>query len=131
MTLRWRNALALGAGLWLALAPPALADPPAIVQQEVGHLLRYIGNSGCAFKRNGAWNDARAAQAHAREKYDFLASLGSIETTRDFIDKAASFSSITGEPYEIRCGSSANVTSNQWLSDELSRYRAARPQSIK
>jgi hypothetical protein len=126
VTLRWRNALALGAGLWLALAPPALADPPAIVQQEVGHLLRYIGNSGCAFKRNGTWNDARAAQAHAREKYDFLVTLGRIDTTRDFIEKAATSSSLTGEPYEVRCGTGATVSSNRWLGEELSRYRAAR-----
>ena len=126
MILRWRNVLACGIGLWLALAPLARAAPPAIVQQEVDHLLRYVGDSGCAFKRNGVWNDARAAAAHAREKYDFLVTLGRIDTTRDFIDKAASSSSMTGLPYEVRCGGSAPVSSGLWLGEELARYRAAR-----
>ena len=119
---RWFALLALG----LALAPPARAEPPAIVQQEIDHLIRYFGESGCEFRRNGAWNNARAAQEHVRGKYDFLVKLGRIDTATDFIDKAASKSSLSGQPYEIRCGDRLPVLSGLWLGDELTRYRASK-----
>jgi hypothetical protein len=121
MNARWPKVLAL----WLVLAPVARADPSAMVQQEVNYLIRYIGDSGCEFKRNGSWNDAKAAQAHMRGKYDFLVRLGRIDTAKDFIDKAATGSSLSGQPYEIRCGDGVAVPSSIWLSDELTRYRAS------
>jgi hypothetical protein len=106
------------------LAPAAGAAPPAMVQQEVNYLLGYIGNSGCEFNRNSTWNDAKAAEAHAREKYDYLAALGWIGTTRDFIDKVASASSLSGQAYAIRCGDGPVMPSGRWLNEELARYRA-------
>src|SRR5450759_4125861 len=49
----------LALGLGLVIAPVARAEPPAIVQQEINYLIRYIGDSGCEFKRNGTWNNAK------------------------------------------------------------------------
>ena len=115
--------LALALAPALVIAPVARAEPPAIVQQEVNYLIRYIGNSGCEFKRNGTWNDPKTAEAHVRGKYDFLVRLGQIDTTKDFIDKAATESSLSGEPYEIRCVGDLPVPSNSWLGKELARYR--------
>jgi hypothetical protein len=115
----------LALGLALVFAPLARAEPPAIVQQEISYLIRYIGDSGCAFKRNGAWSDAKAAEAHVRGKYEFLAKLGQIDTTMDFIDKAATKSSLSGQPYEIRCGGDRPVPSSPWLSNVLARYQAS------
>ena len=120
-------ALGLGLGLGLVIAPVARADPPAIVQQEINYLIRYIGTSGCEFKRNGIWNNAKAAEAHVRGKYDFLVTLGWIVTTKDFIDKAATTSSLSGQPYEIRCGGDLPTPSSLWLRNELARYRASQP----
>jgi hypothetical protein len=54
MTIRSSKALALGLGL--VMAPVARAEPTAIVQQEINYLIRYIGDSGCEFRRNGTWN---------------------------------------------------------------------------
>jgi Family of unknown function (DUF5329) len=110
--------------LTLASAPLARAEPPAIVQQEIDYLLRYIGDSACEFKRNGSWNTAKAAQAHVRMKYDSLLSQGQIETTKDFIDHAATKSSLSGQPYEIKCGADSPIPSNLWLNNELARYQA-------
>jgi hypothetical protein len=123
---RWSKKLApwIGLGLGFVLAPAAGAEPPAMVLQEVNYLLGYIGKSSCEFNRNGSWNDAKAAEAHAREKYDYLAAMGWIDTTKDFIDKAATASSLSGQSYTIRCGDGAVVPSGRWLSEELSRYRA-------
>jgi hypothetical protein len=113
-------ALALG----LALMPAARAAPPANVQQEINYLLRYIADSGCEFKRNGSWNTAKAAEAHVRGKYDYLVRFGRIDTTKDFIDKAATQSSFSGLPYEIKCGSDQPLPSGLWLNLELVRYQA-------
>jgi len=55
-----------------------------------------------------------------------LAARDRINTAEDFIEEAATQSSLSGQPYQIRCGGHDVVTSNQWLRDVLARYRAAR-----
>ena len=117
----------LAPGLALLMAPVAYAEPPASVRQEINHLLRYIADSGCEFKRNGAWNNATAAESHVRGKYDFLTKFSMIDTTKDFIDKAATQSSFSGQPYEIRCGGDLPMLSSVWLNHELARYQASKP----
>ena len=124
MKIRSSKILALALGL--VIAPVARAEPPAIVQQEINYLIRYIGDSGCEFKRNGIWNNSKTAEAHVRGKYDYLVKLGRIDTTKDFIDKAATESSLSGQPYEIRCRGDLAMPSGLWLSDELTRYRVSR-----
>ena len=43
----------------------------------------------------------------------------------DFIDRAATKSSLSGLAYQIRCKGSAAVPSGQWLYDALTLYRRA------
>ena len=114
----------------LVVAPFAGAEPSAIAHQEIDYLLGFIGNSNCEFKRNGAWNSAQAAESHVRGKYDVLRKFGMIDTTNDFIDKAATQSYFSGIPYEIKCGAGSPMSSKLWLSNELARIRAVqeRPQ---
>jgi hypothetical protein len=109
--------------LGLLLVPVTRAEPPTTVQIEVNFLLGYLEESGCEFYRNGTWHDSKAAQAHLRDKYKYLASGNQINTTEDFIEKAATKSSFSGLPYEVRCNGGATVTTNQWLRDELARFR--------
>ena len=121
-----RLSTALTLGLGLVIAPVARPEPPAIVQQEIKYLIGHVGNSGCEFKRNGVWNkDSRTAEAHMRSKYDFLARMGLIDTTEDFIEKAATGSSLSGQPYEVRCGGDLPMQSSLWLSTELARHRTS------
>ncbi len=121
-----RSSTSLVLALGLVIAPVTRAEPPAIVQQEINYLLRYIGDSGCEFKRNGTWNNnSKTAESHVRGKYDYLARQGRIDTAQDFIDKAATKSSLSGQPYEIRCGGDLAMPSSLWLSDALARYRAS------
>jgi hypothetical protein len=117
--------LTLGLVLVLGLlsVPAARAEPPINVQIEVNFLLGYVEGSGCAFYRNGTWHDSRTAQAHLRDKYKYLAARNLITTTEDFIDRAATKSSLSGRPYEVRCNGGATVTSSQWLRAELARFR--------
>jgi len=112
--------------LALALAAPLLAraETPTAVREDVRYLLGFIEKSGCSFYRNGSWSDAKAAEAHVRMKYDYLADRSEINTVKDFIEKAASVSSFTGSPYQVKCPGSAPMLSRAWLGEELARYLA-------
>jgi len=114
--------------LLLALAAPlaARAQPAPAVQEEIKYLLSYIENSGCEFYRNGSWSDAKTAQGHMRTKYNFLVGRDHVATVSDFIDKAASESSMTGTPYQVRCGQKPPVLSRVWLGEELARHQGPR-----
>jgi len=113
--------------LSLAFAAPvlALAETPAGVREDVRYLLGFIEKSGCSFYRNGTWSDAKAAEAHVRMKYDYLSDRNEIGTAKDFIEKAASASSFSGSPYQVKCPGSAPVLSRAWLSEELARHLGA------
>jgi hypothetical protein len=107
----------------LAMAASAYAQAPANVQMEVNFLLGYVDGSGCVFYRNGSAYDSKAAQAHLRDKYKYLEAESLIHSAEDFIEKAATVSSFSGEPYLVQCNGGTPVTSNEWLRDELARLR--------
>jgi hypothetical protein len=109
--------VAIVAGSMLAAA--AHASPG----DEIQHLLDYIGSSGCSFVRNGVESDGAAAREHVATKYAYARSR--VRSAEDFIRLAASQSSMTGEPYVVRCGSARSL-SEEWLMDELRRYRKDR-----
>ncbi len=109
--------------LGLFLVPVARAETPTNVQIEVNFLLGYIEGSGCEFYRNGTWHDSKAAQVHLRDKYKWLVARNLINTTEDFIERAATESSFSGLPYQVRCNGGATLTSNQWLREELTYLR--------
>jgi len=112
--------------LGLSFLPGARAEPPAIARIEINYLLGYVEGSGCEFYRNGSWYNAKRAQAHLRDKYEYLAGRNLINIAEDFIWKAAAESSLSGRPYEVRCSGGEAVVSSQWLSKELAHYRALR-----
>jgi Family of unknown function (DUF5329) len=118
--------LAMGSLLMLGLSfvSVARAEPPTSVQIEVNFLLEFVEKSGCDFYRNGTWHDSKAAQAHLRDKYKYLVAGNLVNTTEQFIERAATQSSLSGKAYEIRCNGGATLTSSQWLRDELARFRS-------
>jgi hypothetical protein len=103
----------------------AKAQPPPNAPTEIEYLLQYIETSGCSFYRNGTWYDGAQARAHLRTKYDYLAGRQLIGTAEDFIDKAATKSSLSGKPYKIRCRDGMEFDSGPWLHQVLGQYRAA------
>jgi len=100
------------------------AEVPPAAQREIAHLVDYLGHSGCQFNRNGSWYGPAEAVEHINEKYDYLVKRGLVGSTEDFIARAASESSISGRPYQVKCGAQAAVPSGAWLRAELARYRA-------
>jgi hypothetical protein len=120
-----RSALISGVACALSYGPFAQSAPPVIAQTEINYLLGFIERSGCMFYRNGSWYDASQAQAHLRSKYNSLAAINRIVTAEDFIEQAATKSSLSGKAYAIRCNSDPVATTDQWLRDALVRYRLA------
>ncbi len=110
----------VGALLLVCLA--AQAAPDAKTNEEVGQLLTQLSTSGCEFQRNGDWHSAVEARAHLERKYAYLLRKGLVDRTEDFIDRAATGSSVTGKDYQVRC---AGVTSASapWLRAALARMR--------
>ena len=126
MNLR-KSALALAGSFTILLSTlgsAATAAPPDATVKEVNFLLERVGSSGCDFYRNGVWFKGNLGQVHLRDKYQYLVNKNMINTTSDFIDKAATESSMTGLAYRVRCKGQEDVLSKQWLNDELARYRA-------
>lgn len=113
-------ALAAAAALWCGcvLAAPSPARP------EIEALLGRLQSSGCSFNRNGSWHEAGEARAHLARKLEYLEDRNLVQTTEQFIDRAATGSSLSGKPYLVRCGSAAPVESRTWLTQQLKALRA-------
>jgi Family of unknown function (DUF5329) len=112
--------------LGLTLTTHADAQPRMTLQSEVNHLIAAIGQSGCIFFRNGNWHNAEEVQVHLRSKYDYLLSFGQVSTTEEFIDKAATQSSLSGQAYRVKCGDGMEMLSRDWMREQLKLLRARR-----
>ena len=88
--------------------------------REINRLLDFIGSSHCTFLRNGKEYDSSAAQTHIAGKYDYARRW--IETAEQFIEYAATKSSLSGKPYRVIC-SGREEPSSDWLKRELARFR--------
>ena len=47
-----------------------------------------------------------------------------MQTTEQFIARGASSSSLSGRPYQVKCGAGAPVESRAWLGAQLREIRA-------
>lgn len=88
---------------------------------DVEYLLVRIERSGCTFVRNGTSYPSTDAAAHLRRKVDVV---NRNFTTDEFIDAIASKSSMTGQPYLVRCAGVTDVPSGEWLRRALSERPA-------
>jgi len=101
------------------------ADVPAAQQGEVDHLLEFVKTCSCSIERNGTLHNGAEAYDHMKKKYEYFRD--KIHSTEDFIDYAASKSTISGKSYLTHCNGGEPVTTREWLLAELERYRAGRP----
>lgn len=118
------KSLVILAVLFMAAGSAGAGPPAPNGAGEVESLLSIIGTSGCQFYRNGTWYSGPDAQAHLRKKYNYLHERGMAGTAEEFITNVAAKSSVSGEVYQIRCGSQPPMPSAQWLRTELQRLRA-------
>ena len=67
------------------------------------------------------------AKSHLLTKLKHLEDRGAVQSTEQFIDLAASRSSVTGQAYLVRCGNGNPVQSGTWLRSQLQLMRATGP----
>lgn len=112
------------AGALAAIAVPASAAPGAATQREITGLMQALESSGCRFQRNGSWYEAPAARAHLQRKYDYLLKRDMVDSSEQFIDRAASRSSMSGRPYRVACAGVPEQDASAWFLQQLRRLRA-------
>jgi len=111
--------------LGLVFAAAAAAQPLApAARSEIDGLLSRLETSGCEFNRNGSWYTGAEAKAHLLGKQKYLEDKGMVQTTEQFIERAASGSSLSGQAYLVRCAGAAPVPSGKWLFAQLQAMRS-------
>lgn len=94
-------------------------------RKEVKGLLAFVESSGCQFIRNGSEHSPADARKHLQKKLDYLEDKGLVDSPEDFIARAVSESSMSGEPYQVNCQGKLQPSAG-WLNNELDRLRQAR-----
>lgn len=118
--MRWILAVAL------ALAPAVasvMAAPNDTARHEIASLIGALDGSPCRFQRNGRWHDAAEARAHLQRKYDYLLRKDKVDTAEQFIERAASRSSVSGQPYRIACPGQPGQSAASWFGTRLQALR--------
>ncbi|MGO4379344.1 DUF5329 family protein [Pseudoduganella sp. RAF53_2] len=105
----------------------AAAPTPAPVRAEIDALLAKLQASGCQFNRNGSWYNGTDARNHLLRKLEYIEGKSTIQNTEQFIAMAASKSSSSGKPYQVKCGNEPAVDSQAWLTRTLTSIRTAKP----
>ena len=114
--------------LALALAPGiAGAAPSADARREITQLIGSLDGSQCQFQRNGSWYGPADARAHLQRKYDYLLKKNMVDSAEQFIERAASQSSMSGKAYRIRCPGQPEQTSAAWFGARLQALRQRTP----
>lgn len=99
------------------------AAPSAATQREISGLMQALETSGCRFQRNGSWYDAVAARGHLQRKYDYLLKRDMVDSSEQFIERAASRSSMSGKPYKVSCSGAPEQDASAWFLQQLRRLR--------
>jgi hypothetical protein len=125
MNFRLRRVLNLTAAgaITALLAAHAAAQSTRPATDEIQTLLAAMEQSGCEFYRNGSWHNATDARAHLARKLAEVERRHPPRSADEFIDVVATRSSISGEPYRVRCPGVAPIASATWFRQTLERSR--------
>ena len=105
--------------LLLGSITTARADTHA--DAEIQALIQAVAESECEFNRNGSLHSAETAAAHLELKY----SRGKryADSAEAFIERLASKSSWSGEPYQMICNGETQPAGD-WLTVRLEALRS-------
>jgi hypothetical protein len=124
--MRRRHCLRLAA---LALLPAFASAAHATPSEEEHRLItaliqRVQGMHAMKFVRNGEPHDAREAAEHLEAKYRHFRK--EIVTAEDFIERCATRSEVTGQPYMVQLADGKAREARGFMLQELHRLRQAR-----
>ncbi|MFT3668761.1 MAG: DUF5329 domain-containing protein [Pseudoxanthomonas sp.] len=116
-----------GVVILLAVLLPAAvqAAPSAAAQREIKGLMDALSTSSCEFQRNGTWHGRDEARKHLQRKYDYLLKRNLADTAEQFIERAASKSSISGRAYQVRCPGQPVQPAATWFRTKLDALRGS------
>ena len=106
--------------LGLALSPmegKAAETGEAYEHHKIMQLVKAISELRAVFIRNGSEYSSEEAGNHMKYKLDVAGNR--IQTAKEFIDKVASKSYLTGQPYMIRFNDGTTRPSHDWLMEKL------------
>jgi hypothetical protein len=107
-----------------ALQSAGAQTAPVAERQKIEALIKSIADAkDLQFVRNGKVYDAVIAAKFLRGK--LAANDAEVKTARGFIDKVASFSGTSGEPYLIRRNDGTEIKSKDYLLAELRKLEKA------
>ena len=92
------------------------------MQSEINYLLAFLENSECQFERNGKLHTGKDTVDHVKKKYNYFKS--KIDSAEKFIEYSATKSTLSGKYYMVLCKDSPKVKTQDWLLQELKKYRS-------
>ena len=99
------------------------AAPPAHELNRIERLIRFVeSQKDMKFIRNGSEYTCAEAAKFLRGKLESMG--GDVSTAREFIERIASKSSMSGEPYRVKLADGKMMLAAQFLSEELKRIEA-------
>jgi len=115
----------VAAAVLLTLSAAVQAAPSAQAQREIQGLMDALSASSCEFQRNGTWHGRDEARKHLQRKYDYLLKKKLVDTAEQFIERAASKSSISGRAYQVRCPGQPAQPAAAWFKAKLDALRGS------
>jgi hypothetical protein len=101
----------------------AVAVPPPQELSRIERLIRAVElRKDMKFIRNGSEYDCSDAAKFLRGKLEAMGK--DVTTAREFIERIASKSSMSGEPYHVKFADGRTMLASQFLSEELKRLEA-------
>lgn len=118
----WLLALCgLGAGVGNCAAAPLPLE-----QDRIDKLIRHVETQkGMKFIRNGTEYTCTEAARFLRGKMDSMG--GEVTSAREFIDRIATKSSMSGRPYHVQFSDGQSIPAAQFLGEELKRLEGLPP----
>jgi hypothetical protein len=98
-----------------------------VARSEIDGLMSRLEVTGCEFNRNGKWYTGADAKSHLLRKLQYLEERNAVQSAEDFIELAATSSSVSGQPYLVKCEDGAAVSSRTWLRTQLQGVRKSMP----
>jgi len=96
------------------------AAPPPHEQSRIDRLIRFVETQkDMKFIRNGTEYSCADAGRFLRGKLETMGQ--EVSTAREFIERIASKSSMSGQPYHVKFANGKTMLASQFLSDELKR----------
>jgi hypothetical protein len=89
-------------------------------EADIKRLIEFVRDSHLTFIRNGERHDSNAAADHLGQKYERMRSR--VLTPHEFIDKVASKSWLSGEPYLVELADGTTRPVSALLNEQLEKW---------